>query len=77
VRSGVGRNLLMGGQAGSLEDGIPQRDPAESLGGGLEAKSPETKDKCACISKISNTISLHHIYTEVFLHNFGLLLPDN
>jgi len=38
----------MGEQAGGLEGGIPSGVQRQSLGGGLEVKSPETGDKCAC-----------------------------
>jgi len=56
VVRGVGRNLLMGGQAGDLEDGTPQWGPAAERRWGSGTKSPETGDKCTCRLRIFCTI---------------------
>jgi len=48
VRQGVGRNLLMGDKQEVWKTELRSRVQGQSLGGGLEAKSAETGDKCAC-----------------------------
>jgi len=67
--SGVARNLLMGGQAGGLEGGTPQRGPAaEPRWGGWKRST----------QKLETNVHVdfeNKPNTAVFLHNFSMLLP--
>jgi len=48
VSRGVARNLLIGDKQEVWRTELPSGIQRQILGGGLEAKSLETGDKCAC-----------------------------